>query len=121
MMPVRWLLRCGRQMNLRRAMRTLRLPLPAYPQAKRFSRFFGFSSTRAGSQRRTTSNLVDTTYIVEEASAAYRRLAWLYHPDVGGTNEAMAALNVARDWIEKRYGERAGRFSHRCIRPPDRR
>lgn len=34
---------------------------------------------------------------LEEAKKAYRRLAQLCHPDAGGTHDAMARLNAARD------------------------
>lgn len=40
---------------------------------------------------------VEPTATLEEAEKAYRRLAQLCHPDAGGTHEAMARLNAARD------------------------
>lgn len=43
-------------------------------------------------------------YIYETGREAYRLAAKRYHPDHGGTTEAMQAVNQAWDFIERRYG-----------------
>jgi hypothetical protein len=56
--------------------------LPAPGGRKSWNEVLGFSNKRADA---------------EAVEAAYRRLARARHPDRGGSNEAMAELNAARD------------------------
>ena len=55
--------------------------------------------------------LEDPAYLYEYAKEWYRDAAMRAHPDKGGTEEAMKAVNAAWAFIEKHYGSQALRES----------
>lgn len=60
--------------------------------------FTGFAQLPQSTTRKWWEVLgVSPSASESEVEAAYRRLTLVRHPDVGGTHEAMAELNLARD------------------------
>lgn len=55
--------------------------------------------------------LEDPAYLYEYAKDWYRQAAMRAHPDKGGTEEAMQAVNAAWAFIEKHFGSQALRES----------
>lgn len=41
----------------------------------------------------------------DDVILAYRRLARIHHPDLGGTKEMMQKINAAFEVLERRYGK----------------
>jgi len=64
--------------------------------------FAGFKALPAPNWRRTLG-LGDGAGM-DDVEAAYKRLAKLYHSDVGGSDETMIALNSARDAARRELG-----------------
>lgn len=76
----------------------LRSPLQEAVEAERRRR------QGAGGYSARTAALTPPARVVELVELGWRAAAKHYHPDVGGTNEAMREILTARDWLREVVG-----------------